>query len=318
MDEYKFVRIDKDGSSELIKCNFIDLQKMIHVLEQRDLFIIDKNFDYKISSISTKEKTILVKIDFLKCIIHNRSVYVLLSNNKTNDNTENLIKEFCDVLGKNITKQEPGYKFKLKVLEEIFIYVSDYFEKQILTIAPKVTEAKENLLDKSLHFSLNKIFFDLYNNLINIQIRIKDIYDLFDEMVPDSSNIKNQIEDENIENISKIPKINITLNYIVENYKIRFEGNYRNIKYMKNILDTLIELNQTNLMLQRNTIAKLTLYLTILTISITFSSLITGLFGMNLINKIEEKSIAFPLVSIFIILILFLSFPIIFLIRNKI
>ena len=66
METYRFFTINKEAYTEDIIYSKKELFKKIPSLEKRDLYLVDSNFSFKISSILTKDKTILIKLDYIK------------------------------------------------------------------------------------------------------------------------------------------------------------------------------------------------------------------------------------------------------------
>ena len=93
---------------------------------------------------------------------------------------------------------------------------------------------------------------------------------------------------------------------IIENYNVKLEDIYNDIKKVVKEIDNIQKITNIKLAQDRNNIAKINLNLSIISFSFSIGAFICNLFGMNLKNHIETNSYTFfviAFVSIFIIII---------------
>lgn len=332
LDSFNIIKVTDKGKLEELTISKDELTNTIPTLEKRDFSIIDGRLNFKISSIITKKKTILIKLDYLKCIIYKKIAYFFVSS--LNNRPQQLI-NFFDNLIITITNEQNINGFRLKILEEILLNVAEHFESEITHVAPKVNLIKKNLGNNSKGTILGRNFVDIHSNLLNLNLRIKDIYELFEEIDPDTdiqvqtdfhSDLNSDSDTDHIDKRLKkkeLPKkvtqdkITITFEDIIDNYRIRFEDSYQNVEQMINIMDTSLKIYQTYLSVTRNKLTLYTLNLTIVAIFTSFASLVSGIFGMNVENSFEDSSHAIIVISIIMLAIVSTSFVIIKIFNSK-
>jgi Mg2+ and Co2+ transporter CorA len=326
MEKYKFIIVDEVGDTYECILTKDQLLKDIPTLKNRDINIIEKKHDYKISSIITKNKTIVIKLDYLIVIIctkhQKKYAYILISNDICHNNVDIKLINFHTKLVHAIKNITTDVKFKLRVLEQVFIDVSEYFETSIDELAPTVSNFS-NSLTTDTNIASNKRFFELYNTLINIQLRLKDIYELFEEIAPNSSgngielnkDVDEECNDNQNDDQNDYQKKHTTFLDVIKNYAISFEDSYKETKQMLNILGTVLKITNINLDYKRNKLATTNIHIDIITLGFTIGALISGIYGMNVPNYFEEATIAFPIIliimAIIVIIVLIFSFKIV-------
>ena len=300
---FTFVTIDENGDCSQITWTQQELFKKIPTLERRDLYLIDKKFLFKISSMNYREKTVLIKLDYIRCIIYNKVAYIVSGIGHDTLVDFRLYKLYNSMIN-SIVNNKNTMKFKLKVLEEIFINVSDYFENNIEEIAPKVSIISNDLDTDHITTTGNKNFINMNNNLLSLQTRLKDIYELFDRISSDNENRDSNYK--NIEGDDERTK-KITFYDLIDTYGNIFEDNYKDAKELLDMLSVMLKITNTKLDFNRNRLSMFNIYLDIIMIGITVSSLIAAIFGMNIPNKLESNGYAFFIVVSFIILIIIIT-----------
>ena len=69
------------------------LVKDINDLDERDLYILDRNFNFKTSTITKKGKLMLIKIDYFRCFIVDNIVYIAKNATIMDHHLSNLLKK---------------------------------------------------------------------------------------------------------------------------------------------------------------------------------------------------------------------------------
>lgn len=300
---YTFLTINDGGHINHLTLSNHALFRTIPTLQKRDLTFINNHFLFKISSILTKNKTILIKLDHIRCIIYDKVAYFVVPDNDggtINFQLNTLTNNIRDSLSNNTTT-----KFKLKILEEIFIIIAEQFETEILDIAPKISIITNILADNDVSVSLTfRNFVDLHHRLLNLHLRLEDIFDLFEDLSPsnkeNNDNLKNNIEHDT-HTISSFDDL-------IEHYSIRFEHGFSDTKQMLHILNTLLQVTNLNLDHIRNKMTMFNIYLNLFMISLAIGSLLVGIFGMNVPNFLEQSNAAFPIIITVVIIFIIISF----------
>ena len=312
-EQISFLTINNKNDRGSLITTRKELLQEIDNLEERDLYLLDKNFNFKTSSINKKDNLLLVKIDYFRCFIIRGIAYIAVSNSNDNDIIIDFqLEDFIEKISSKILDLKNPQKFKWKVLEQIFIDVSESFQKEIENIAPNISLISNDLFTEEEHVITNREFINLNIDLLKMQARAKDVYELFEELTPDD-------KEEHFDN-DDIPQ-NVNRNTfidLIDNYKMRFEEAYRDIKNMLEILETATEINATRLDEKRNRMQLISVYLNVITLGIAMGALLTGMFGMNLKNGWEDSYPAFVVVCMVIVVILGISIILVKVVNVKI
>lgn len=303
MSTYTFTTINENGDVDKIICdNKNQLFNTIPTLENRDLSVVDKKHNYKVSAIIHKDKTILVKLDYIRCIIYNKKAYIVTDNNLSSLIINFDEERFNDSIVNSIKDDNNKLKFKLKVLEEIFSHVANYFDEQVEKLSPNISTIRISIYESQPTINTRQLF-EINNLLIDLQSRVKDIFELFEELLPENDDeLKKDINDD-----STNKKVS-SFDDLVSNYIIRFEDSYKDLSDMVNTIDLVIRITDTTLDVKRNKIAILGVQLTVISIFLSIGNLVSSIFGMNLLNGLEKTVPSFPITIVCIIIITLISF----------
>jgi Mg2+ and Co2+ transporter CorA len=149
-----------------------------------------------------------------------------------------------------------------------------------------------------------KNFISMHNNLLSLQTRLKDIYKLFDRISSENEDKDNSYK--NIEGDEERTK-KITFYDLIDTYGNIIEDNYKDAKELLDMLSIMLKITNTKLDYNRNKLSMFNIYLDIIMIGITVSSLIAAVFGMNIPNKLEDNDFAFFIVVISVVIIIVIT-----------
>ena len=262
------------------------IKMLIEDYNMRDLYFIDKSYD--ISSLTKKKNCIICKLDYLEAIIFTDTCYLI------NNQFITLQKE-CDI--NNFIRENSCSSFHIIVLEYLFINCIEIINKEFHYL----------ITDNALNINYN-----LYTNLLNLEYRIIELLDIIKDL-NDSDNFKQQLNilgDNDDDNDYYVEQF-------LENSELKLEDIQNDVsKFIRNI-DNNQKIDNIRLAKDRNKYALYNLYISFLSISISLSTLITSILGMNVKNNIETSIIAFYLVNGLIIIAIPCIFLIQILIFNK-
>ena len=146
-----------------------------------------------------------------------------------------------------------------------------------------------------------------------MRARVKDVHELFEELTPDDKD--DEFDDDDDDNDDKQRNVFVDL---IETYNVRFEESYRDVKNMLETLETATEINATMLDEKRNRIQLLSLYINVITLGVALGTLLTGMFGMNLLNGWEGSYAAFVTVCMMAVIIIGLSLALVKFVNFKV
>ena len=287
---------------------FISLDKIKREIEDfniREIYIIDEKYRFDISSIVLKPNCILLKLDIIRVVIFPKMAYLIDSKN---NEFQNILPNIKNSIEESESKLTSNTQFNLHIFDILLNEISNYFFKIINDITQKILKNNMKLrgnivseyasIDiengnlqnnqksnsendcKTIGSNEMKYFFTLQSNLINIEYRLKELKNIMEELK------------DNDDNILFTSEINI-VNRMIENYLFKFQDLENDIGRVTRDMDNLQKIININLANQRNLYAKHNLKVSTISVSISIGSLITGIFGMNLNNHLEDNSIAF-------------------------
>ena len=117
--------------------NIEELKMQIKDLNVRELYTIDQKYCFDISSFILKKDCILIKFDFIRCIIFQNKVYIL-------DIDNNEVKKIIHRLKATISTYDKQKIFHIYVIDILFTEICDYFYRIIHKITEEISLNNEN------------------------------------------------------------------------------------------------------------------------------------------------------------------------------
>ena len=256
--------------------NLDEIKNKINNYNKRDLYFFDNIMRFDISSLNIKNNCIICKLDSLKAIIFINECYILydyncISNIINNYNAQDL--------------------FHLHLLECFFSIIIEKLENEYNIIFTEFS-----LIDPNNKYEINNNFIKLQSNLLNLEYRIKELYSITEHLSEDKDELKSLTFDKCDD---KIPE------ELIENCHLKIEDVYYDISKLVKEMDNVQKITNIKLAKDRNKFAIINLYVSFMTLSMSFGSFIGSMYGMNLKNNLENSNYAF-------IITLFISFGLIF------
>jgi|SaaInlStandDraft_5_1057022.scaffolds.fasta_scaffold17708_2 hypothetical protein len=265
----QYYRIDKESiiSSSL---NLEDIKDKIDNYHKRDLYFFDNIMRFDISSLNIKKNCIICKLDSLKAIIFKDECYILYDHNYIS----NIVRTYNT---RDI--------FHLHLLESFFTIVIENLDNEFNLIFNEFSD-----IDPNNKYEINDNFITLQSNLLNLEYRIKELHSITNDLLEDKEELKSLTftELDNHE-ICSIPE------ELIENCNLKIKDVYNDISKLVKEMDNVQKITNIKLAKDRNKFAIINLYVSFMTLSISFGSFIGSMYGMNLINHLEDTNYAFGL-----------------------
>ena len=261
-----------------------DVKNQIEDLNLREMYTIDKKYCFDISSFIIKNNCILIKFDFLRCIIFENKVYIL-------DTDNNEVKKTLKCFSSNVKNYDKKQIFHIFIIDNIFSEICDYFYQ----IVQKITHDISNNNEKIKKGKYNYINFTiLQSNLVSLEYKIKELKNITEEITDNKDDIKSiLLNSDNIEN----EILTESIQDMFETYLLKFQDLENDISRFTKEMDNTQKILNINLLTQRNYYAVLQTYISMVTLSISIGSFVGSMYGMNLYNQIEENEYAFYFIS---------------------
>jgi magnesium transporter len=308
VDKITLITINENGDSEEKILTKKNLVRSMPDLERRHFKILDPNIKLRTSTITRVGNLILLKLDFFRCYISDNEINVVIPNKDTNHIIIDLeINRFVQMINDRLSDGElDNDKFKWIVIEQIFELIASNFKNEIDELMPDFNSISGNLFDDSPCIFTTEKYLEMRINFLKMKIRIEDICNEFDELIPDDKE-RDFDEDGDVEDrLEQGPFIDL-----VETYSAQFEEYRNEIDKMHQISEVVIDINDAQLDVKRNRMQLVSLNLEIIALSVAIAALISGIFGMNLKNGYENSKSTFSGICVMIITII--AAPIVFL-----
>lgn len=273
-----------NSSFQSINMSVDNLKDKITDFNKRDFYFFGQDVRFDISSIVIKKNCLILKFDNIMSVIFEDEAYITFQDfdlHKYFSYYKNGMSQFLN----NSTI------FHISILEYIFITIVDLVDDEFNKIS--VQFKKINKL------GINNNLLNLQSSLVNLEFRVKELHSLTDDLINNKSDLEGisfgKIENDKVE-------------VIIENYNVKLEDIYNDIKKVVKEIDNIQKITNIRLAQDRNNIAKINLNLSIISFSFSIGAFTCNLFGMNLKNHIETNNYTFFLITFISILIIAVSY----------
>jgi len=295
MPVYDLSIINNTGLWTRKKVNGDEIMDLYPYLNARDLYILDENKNFKISQMVMKKHMIIIKIDFVHCIIKQNTACFFNSANPQHSRRLQGIMNALDKALDADADAEGDMIFEIRILETILDEMVKYFDGLKENIRPSINKII-NIISNNLDAGEERIPTDYATpkiQLIGLEFKINDIKELFDGIIDEDDDVK----------YTRFVG-NDAFEEMIRDYQKHFEDDVDDIKQMKGSTDVVIEMTNIALATKRNQIARNNILLTKFLVGVSIANLITSCFGMNIINHLEDYNYAFLGLSISLILVI--------------
>lgn len=273
-----------NSSFQNINMSVDNLKDKITDFNKRDFYFFGQDVRFDISSIVIKKNCLILKFDNIMSVIFEDEAYITFQDfdfHKYFSSYKSGMSQFLN----NSTI------FHISILEYIFITIVDLLDNEFNKISIKFKKISKS--------GINNNFLDLQSSLVNLEFRVKELHSLTDDLINNKSDLEGmsfkKIENDKVE-------------VIIENYNVKLEDIYNDIKKVVKEIDNIQKITNIRLAQDRNNIAKINLNLSIISFSFSIGAFTCNLFGMNLKNHIETNNYTFFLITFISILIIAVSY----------
>ena len=273
-----------NSSFQNINMSVDNLKDKITDFNKRDFYFFGQDVRFDISSIVIKKNCLILKFDNIMSVIFEDEAYITFQD-------FDLHKYFGHYKSGMSQFLNNSTIFHISILEYIFITIVDLLDNEFNKISMKFKKISKS--------GINNNFLDLQSSLVNLEFRVKELHSLTDDLINNKSDLEGisfgKIENDKVE-------------VIIENYNVKLEDIYNDIKKVVKEIDNIQKITNIRLAQDRNNIAKINLNLSIISFSFSIGAFTCNLFGMNLKNHIETNNYTFFLITFISILIIAVSY----------
>ncbi len=263
---------------------------LVNDILDRDFFILDPSDNSNISILVIKKESILIKLDYLRCILL-RDKIIIFSNNSSKN------KLFLDILEQNFNNNKPQtVAFEFIVLEAILIHICQILEDNLSQISNQVNHFLKKITESCHNY---KFSVSIQIELLKKEFQFKEIQDLITELLQSDEDMSNMYLTRKISTDLESEKLtdHSELEVLLENYEKLVDELNDRLKRMSREIDISQKIANLGLATQRNDIALLNTKVSMISTSMSVGSLIASVFGMNLKNSYEDNNWAFIIMS---------------------
>jgi len=273
-----------NSSFQNINMSVDNLKDKITDFNKRDFYFFGQDVRFDISSIVIKKNCLILKFDNIMSVIFEDEAYITFQDFDFHKYFSHYKIGMSQFLNNSTI-------FHISILEYIFITIVDLLDNEFNKISIKFKKISKS--------GINNNFLDLQSSLVNLEFRVKELHSLTDDLINNKSDLEGvsfgKIENDKVE-------------VIIENYNVKLEDIYNDIKKVVKEIDNIQKITNIKLAQDRNNIAKINLNLSIISFSFSIGAFTCNLFGMNLKNHIETNSYTFFLITFISILIIVVSY----------
>ena len=273
-----------NSSFQNINMSVDNLKDKITDFNKRDFYFFGQDVRFDISSIIFKKNCLILKFDNIMSVIFEDEAYITFQDFDFHKYFSHYKIGMSQFLNNSTI-------FHISILEYIFITIVDLLDNEFNKISIKFKKISKS--------GINNNFLDLQSSLVNLEFRVKELHSLTEDLINNKSDLEGisfgKIENDKVE-------------VIIENYNVKLEDIYNDIKKVVKEIDNIQKITNIKLAQDRNNIAKINLNLSIISFSFSIGAFICNLFGMNLKNHIETNSYTFFLITFISILIIVVSY----------
>ena len=255
----------------------------------------------QVATILPRKDSVIINLGFIKTILSHNQIYFLQQFNS----------ERFEIFFKKIQNKIHNQKllhnnFFLFFFEQILDSKSSQMSGKIQNLYNNIQNILKDAQNNLSEINLKKLLL-VKKQITKLDNRLNEILNAIEEILEDEENFYELIR------LSKIDqKSHMELESILENFLEQMEDEMRKINQMKEDVEDTEDYINLILSNKRTKIVKFDLIATIFTLSLTITSVIVGLYGVNLYNGLEHSQIAFKILSIVLIIILIIINSILF------
>ena len=237
-----------------------------------------------------------------KCLVINfRAVKILVGQKRVLifNKEEKISKEFVPLLMERIIAREEESRFEHVVLDAALGYMQEK-TRYNFNKAERLVERILTMLKTQHHDEIFEKLLAAKKKLSKLAKNTRELNELLDDILDDNEELEDMY-------LGRKPKDTENLESILENEVEQLEDVSNRIDELNENIDDTQEILVLKLSSRRNKIIQIDLLLTSGTAILAFLAVVTGFFGMNIMNKVEQRFDVFLWVLVGMLFFTFLS-----------
>ncbi len=266
------LKINLNGQTEEVAVDRRSLSQQfdLHVRDLRPIFSLRQ-----MPTIARRGRCLVINFRAVKVLVGEKEVFIF------NTEEDRISELFIPLLTERIITREEESRFEHVVLDAAL----EHMLRKTLTNFEKAKHLVERILAMLRTQHHDEIFEKLLSakkKLSKLAKNTRELNEILDDIMDDNEELEDMY-------LGKKPKETDDLESILENVVEQLEDISNRIDELDENIDDTQEILTLKLSSRRNKIIQIDLILTSATAILAFLALVTGFFGMNILNKIEQR-----------------------------
>ncbi|GAM17811.1 hypothetical protein SAMD00019534_009860 [Acytostelium subglobosum LB1] len=293
---FKVLEVDLSGNliDQIIFKNNLSIEMK---LQARDLRTIDSSFPPQMPAILARDKVFIVSIGYIRAIVqHDKIIFFDPQNPLIRNDLVPILREYLG--NQNLFFTETlTLPFEFKVLEAMLVFICKKLTAEHQRICTLIAKELESLNENPEHNLENLLLFHK-KGLNQFEVTTKEIMDALSRLLESDEDMALMyLSFRSITGGTRKRNQHEELEILLENYMRQLEQISNEISQLKETLSSTEEFVNFQLDTARNKMMRMNLTLSLVTMSAGMGSMVTGFFGMNLMNGFEHAPFSFFYVS---------------------
>ena len=282
------INIDGVSTEKEVDRRTLSQEFELHVRDLRPIFSLRQ-----MPTIARRGKCLVINFRAVKVVVGSKSAFVF------NVEGEKIADEFVPTLVERIITREEKAQFEHVVLDAALGHMQEKtrgnFDK-----AERLVERILSMLRTQHHDEIFEKLLTAKKKLSKLSKNTRELNEMLDDILDDNDELIDMY-------LGKPPKDTDDLESILENEVEQLEDISNRIDELNENIDDTQEILVLKLSSRRNKIIRIDLVLTAATAILAVLAVVTGFFGMNILNKVEQRFDVFMWVLLGMLLFAILS-----------
>ncbi|KAJ1812931.1 magnesium ion transporter [Coemansia sp. RSA 2598] len=297
--------LDKDGNVTIRAGEFQKSELCAqHGLQPRDLRKIDSKFVNQMPAILVRKHAILVNLLHIRALIEADRIVLFDSIGTPSSYSQGLLVYELQERLRSSGGNEPQQPFEFRALEAVLISVVNSLQSDEEVLVNLV----QNLLaylEESVDRSKLRELLQYSKRLSRFEQKALNIRDAIEEVLEQDEDLAGMYLTQKLRGQTRDTDEHEEVELMMETYLKQVEEIVNHVESVSSHVRTTEDVVNIILDSQRNSLLLLEIRLTILTVGLSTGTFLSGLFGMNLVNALENRPEAFFVVSTIAFLAIF-------------
>ena len=264
------INIDGVSSGKEVDRRTLSQEFALHVRDLRPIFSLRQ-----MPTIARRGKCLVINFRAVKVVVGNKSAFIF------NIEGEKIADEFVPTLIERIIKREEKAQFEHVVLDAALGHMQEKTRRNF-DKAERLVERILSMLRTQHHDEIFEKLLTAKKKLSKLSKNTRELNEMLDDILDDNDELIDMY-------LGKTPKDTDDLESILENEVEQLEDISNRIDELNENIDDTQEILVLKLSSRRNKIIRIDLVLTAATAILAVLAVITGFFGMNILNKVEQR-----------------------------